>query len=77
MKLSEGRTFGYDEHGLLDGTLLFYFHGIPSARGEWNMFGSEALAEKLNLRVICVDRSGVGLSEFLPQGRFSTGPPMC
>lgn len=32
---------------------------------EWSLFGNEALTESFDLRVICVDRPGMGLSGFL------------
>jgi pimeloyl-ACP methyl ester carboxylesterase len=74
MRLPDGRQLAWDEHGEPEGTPLLYFHGTPSARVEWNLFGSEALARKHNLRVIVPDRPGSGLSDFQPGRRFSDYP---
>jgi pimeloyl-ACP methyl ester carboxylesterase len=74
LQLPDGRLLGYDEHGPLDGTPIFYFHGSPSARVEWYLFGSEAIAEKLNIRVIAPDRPGLGRSDFQPGRRIGFWP---
>ena len=52
LRLATGRLLAYDEHGAVDGTPIFYFHGSPSTRLEWHLFGSDALARKLKVRVI-------------------------
>lgn len=51
-QLPGGRRLGFDEYGPADGAPVFYFHGSPSTRIEWLMFGSEALAQQWNARVI-------------------------
>ncbi len=43
---------------------VFYFHGVPSSRLDFLMFGSDSLAERLGLRVVAVDRPGCGESDF-------------
>jgi pimeloyl-ACP methyl ester carboxylesterase len=65
-RLPDGRQLGYDEYGVPDGRPLFYFHGAPSARVEFSLFGSDALLQSLNTRLIAVDRPGMGLSDFQP-----------
>ena len=72
--LSDGRVLGYDEYGPTGGKPLFYFHGTPSSRIEWRMFGGERLAEHLDLRVISIDRPGMGLSDFQAHRRFTDWP---
>ncbi len=72
--LPDGRRLGYDEHGEVDGYPIFYFHGTPSARVEWNFFGTEELIQKFNLRVIAIDRPGMGLSDFQHNRRISDWP---
>jgi pimeloyl-ACP methyl ester carboxylesterase len=74
LRLPGGRLLGYDEHGTPDGAPIFYFHGSPSTRLEWRLFGSEALANKLNIRVIATDRPGLGRSEFQPGRRIGDWP---
>jgi pimeloyl-ACP methyl ester carboxylesterase len=66
LQLPDGRKLGYDEHGLFAGKPIFYFHGSPSARVEFNLFGNETLLESLNVRLIAADRPGSGLSDFQP-----------
>ncbi len=74
LRLATGRQHAYDEHGAADGTPIFYFHGSPSTRLEWHLFGSEALARKLNVRVIVPDRPGLGRSDSQPGRRISDWP---
>ena len=74
LQLPSGRRVGYDEYGARDGTPLFYFHGSPSTRLEWHLFGSDALANKLNIRVIVPDRPGLGRSQFQPGRRIGDWP---
>jgi hypothetical protein len=76
LRLPCGRLLGYEEYGTPDGNPIFYFHGSPSTRLEWRLFGSEELANKLNIRVIVPDRPGLGRSEFQPGRRIGTGPTM-
>ena len=72
--LSDGRVLGYDEYGPADGAPLFYFHGTPSSRLEWRLFGGEPLATRLHLRVIAMDRPGMGLSDVQVDRRLSDWP---
>jgi Alpha/beta hydrolase family len=74
LRLATGRLLAYDEHGAADGTPIFYFHGSPSTRLEWHLFGSETLARKLSVRVIVPDRPGLGRSDFQPSRRISDWP---
>jgi pimeloyl-ACP methyl ester carboxylesterase len=64
LRLPSGRLLAYDEYGPPGGTPIFYFHGSPSCRLEWGLFGGEMLANRLNIRVIVPDRPGLGRSEF-------------
>jgi pimeloyl-ACP methyl ester carboxylesterase len=74
LRLATGRLLAYDEHGAVDGTPIFYFHGSPSTRLEWHLFGSEAVARKLKVRVIVPDRPGLGRSDFQPGRRIGDWP---
>ncbi len=73
-KLPDGRELGYDEHGPPSGRPVLLFHGTPGSRYGWHLFGTEALARRLNTRVISPDRPGVGLSDFQPGRRISDWP---
>ena len=72
--LSDGRKLDFNEYGPASGTPLFYFHGSPSSRIEFKLFGSEDLLESLNIRLIAADRPGSGLSDFQPNRRFMDWP---
>src|SRR4030065_1994205 len=74
IKLPDGRNLGYDEYGPPEGKPLLYFHGAPSSRLEWTIFSSQALAQKLNLRVIGPDRPGIGLSDYQEGRRIRDWP---
>ena len=73
-QLPDGRRLGYDERGSPNGKPLFYFHGSPSSRVESALFVSEEALQALNVRLIAVDRPGLGLSDFQPDRRFLDWP---
>ena len=64
IKLRDGRMLGYAEYGVPDGVPVFYFHGFPSSRLDWQFFDNEDPVTELNARIIAVDRPGSGLSDF-------------
>jgi pimeloyl-ACP methyl ester carboxylesterase len=65
--LPDGRTLGYALYGSSspDAFQLFYFHSYPCSRLEASILASHAL--ELNIRLICPDRPGIGLSS--PQAK--------
>src|SRR5271154_1227897 len=71
-QLSDGRTLGFAEYGNRAGNVLFYFHGYPGARVEARLLAEPA--EQLGIRLIGIDRPGMGLSTFKPQRRFLDWP---
>ncbi len=73
-QLPNSRRLGYDEYGAPDGKPIFYLHGSPSSRVEFSLFGNDALAKSLNVRLIAVDRPGMGLSDFQPNRRLLDFP---
>ena len=73
-RLPDGRRLGYDERGALDGKPVFYFHGSPSSRLEAALYLSDELLESLNVRLVAVDRPGMGLSDFQPHRRLLDWP---
>jgi len=74
LRLPSGRQLVYDEYGAPDGAPIFYFHGSPSTRLEWNLFGGKMLVNRLNIRVIVPDRPGLGGSEFQPGRQIGDWP---
>lgn len=70
LEMRDGRRLGYDERGAIHGIPILYFHGGPSSRIESNLFLPDKLLERLNVRLIAVDRPGMGLSDFQPDRRL-------
>ncbi len=56
----DGRTLAYLEVGDPDGPLVIHNHGGPSSRLEARLFAKAAAKQRL--RLICVDRPGIGRS---------------
>lgn len=58
----DGRDIGFGEFGAVDGNSLpiIYLHGLPGSRFEARLWEAEAIA--LNMRLIALDRPGIGLS---------------
>ena len=56
----DGRTLTYIEVGDPRGSLVIHNHGGPSSRFEARLFADSA--SKNRLRLICVDRPGIGQS---------------
>ncbi len=63
MKLSDGRRLGYAEYGDLNGRPVFYIHGNLGSRLEAAFVEEEKLRD-LGIRLICIDRPGMGLSDY-------------
>jgi pimeloyl-ACP methyl ester carboxylesterase len=72
--VSDGRKLGFNQYGPTNGSPMFYFHGSPSSRIEFTLFGNEDLLEKLNVCLIAADRPGSGLSDFQPNRKFLDWP---
>ncbi len=72
--LPGGRRLGYREHGCLHGAPLFFFHGTPGSRLDWDLIGRDEVLSRLGIRLIAVDRPGMGLSDFQPGRRFLDWP---
>jgi pimeloyl-ACP methyl ester carboxylesterase len=58
--LADGRKLGYAEYGDLKGFPILYFHGLPGSRLEAKKLAFTA--EKMQVRLIGIDRPGMGLS---------------
>ena len=72
IRLHDGRTLGYAEYSPPGWKTLFYFHGHPGSRVEAGFLADEA--KKLNVRLIGIDRPGMGYSTFQPNRRFLDWP---
>jgi pimeloyl-ACP methyl ester carboxylesterase len=65
IRVRDGRPLGYAEWGDPGGRPLLYFHGWPGSRLEGRL-GDEAARAK-GVRLIALDRPGMGLSEYQPR----------
>lgn len=64
VRLNDGRTLAYGEHGEPSGAPVVFFHGTPGSR--LYRHPDDSIAASLGARVITVDRPGFGLSDFKP-----------
>ncbi len=64
IRLPDGRSLGYAACGNPEGKPVFLFHGWPGSRLEAKLVEKEAA--RAGIRIICVDRPGMGLSDFQP-----------
>jgi pimeloyl-ACP methyl ester carboxylesterase len=62
--LPDGRALGFAQFGAPDGKPLFFFHGLGASR--LSRHPDESIAAALGVRLITVDRPGIGLSTPLP-----------
>jgi pimeloyl-ACP methyl ester carboxylesterase len=67
--LPDGRQLGYGEFGNPGGTLVLWFHGTPGAARQVPPTARRA-AERLDVRVVCIERPGVGASSDHAYGAF-------
>jgi pimeloyl-ACP methyl ester carboxylesterase len=72
LRLRDGRWLGYAQYGDPKGKPVLYFHGWPGSRLEAQFL--DPSAEELKLRVIALDRPGIGLSDFQPGRRIVDWP---
>lgn len=70
--LANGRRLGVAEGGPPDGYPLFYFHGFPGCRKEAGLVLEGQLPG--HVRILAVDRPGMGLSDFQPDRRMLDWP---
>ncbi|TFB14116.1 alpha/beta hydrolase [Filobacillus milosensis] len=61
--LKEGRTIGFSQYGADQGYPVLFFHGTPNSRK--TSFPDLSILEKLNVRLITLERPGYGLSDVL------------
>jgi pimeloyl-ACP methyl ester carboxylesterase len=72
IRLRDGRRLGYAEWGDPGGRPLLYFHGWPGARVEGSL--ADEAAKARGVRLIAVDRPGMGLSDFQPRRTLVAWP---
>ncbi len=72
LRLRDGRFLGYAEYGDPKGKPLFYFHGFPGSRLEARL--AHDAASHTGVRVVALDRPGMGLSGFKRGRRMADWP---
>jgi pimeloyl-ACP methyl ester carboxylesterase len=71
--LKDGRKLAYTEYGDPQGKPTFYFHGHPGSRLDLALF-DQAILQNSGLRIIAIDRPGIGLSDFQPGRKLIDWP---
>ena len=71
IRLSDGRRLAYAEWGEPQGCCVFFFHGTPRSR-RW--CPDETATASSNVRLVTVDRPGIGGSDVLPRRTFGAWP---
>lgn len=72
VRLPDGRRLGYLEYGDPAGCPIFFFHGFGSTR--LMRHPDESIPASLGVRIISVDRPGIGLSDPRPGRRLLDWP---
>jgi pimeloyl-ACP methyl ester carboxylesterase len=72
LRLRDGRTLAYRESGAESGRPVLYFHGNPGSR--LDTWGDEGAAAAAGVRLIAVDRPGIGRSDPQPGRRLLDWP---
>jgi pimeloyl-ACP methyl ester carboxylesterase len=72
LQLQSGLILGYAEYGDPQGTVMFYYHGWPSARVQGVLM--DQVGKRFGLRIIAPDRPGIGLSDFQPKRTLMDWP---
>ena len=70
--LPDGRLLGYREYGAPGGVPVLFFHGIPGSR--LSPAPVDEQARRRGVRIIGIDRPGMGLSTYQPDRRFLDWP---
>ena len=68
LALSDGRELGYAEYGTPTGTPVIFLHGAPGSR--LDAAHLELAARDLGIRIISVDRPGIGWSSPKPDRKL-------
>jgi pimeloyl-ACP methyl ester carboxylesterase len=72
VRLPAGRMLGYREYGDPQGSPILYFHGTLSCRVD--IAFAEETFRRRGLRLIAVDRPGMGISEYQPDYKLLDWP---
>lgn len=71
IRLRDGRRLAYAEWGDPQGATVFFFHGTPGSR---LYCPDETITASSRVRLLTVDRPGIGGSDVLPRRTFAAWP---
>ncbi len=74
VRTPDGRILACSESGSSSGAPVFYFHGIPGTRHDFEFASNRAALEGLDVRVIGIDRPGFGGSDSQKGRRYADWP---
>jgi pimeloyl-ACP methyl ester carboxylesterase len=64
------RKIGIREYGDKNGSPIFYSHGYPGSRLDGELLDFDQQAKSANVRIIALDRPGIGLSDYKPERKL-------
>ena len=67
-------NIGISEFGDPHGIPVLYFHGFPGSRLDGNLFDFDEIGKACNIRILGIDRPGIGISDFQPNRRLLDWP---
>jgi pimeloyl-ACP methyl ester carboxylesterase len=73
-EISPGRRLAWNEYGDTDGFPVMYYHGWPSSRLQARL--THHLARERGLRIVAMDRPGMGHSTFEPGRTLDSWPEL-
>lgn len=74
VRTATGRSLAYAQMGQPDGTPVFYFHGVPGSRLDFDHPFSRPTLDGSGVRLIGIDRPGSGGSTHQPRRRYDDWP---
>lgn len=74
VRTPDGRTLAFAQIGPSGGVPVFYFHGIPGSRNDFDLPYSRPSLDGVDARLIGIDRPGFGGSSFQKGRRYADWP---
>jgi pimeloyl-ACP methyl ester carboxylesterase len=74
LRAPDGRTLSFAEMGSSSGQPVFYFHGTPGSRNDFDLPYNRPSLDGVDARVIGIDRPGFGGSSFQKRRRYADWP---
>lgn len=72
----DSQTVSFAEFGMHPNFPVFYFHGFPGSHMEGKLLGFEQVASAFGCRFICIDRPGMGKSEYQSERKLLDWPEL-